>query len=55
MTLLQDVDVADASAVADRRSEILGAVRDHAGRIAYHLARVEGGDYGQRSFTTDEG
>lgn len=50
-----DVDVADAGSVADRREEVLAAVRDHAGRIAYDLARVEGGDYGQRSFATADG
>lgn len=55
MTLLEEMDIADVSAVAERREELLAALRDHAGRIAYHLARVEGGDYGQRSFTTDGG
>ena len=50
-----DVELADASAVAERRSEVLAAVRDHAGRVAYGLARLQGGDYGSRSFTTDRG
>lgn len=50
-----DVEVADASAVADRRSDVLAAVRDHAGQLAYGLARLQGGDYGRRSFSTDRG
>lgn len=50
-----DIDVTDATAVADRRDDVLAAVRDHAGQVAYNLARVGGGDYGQRSFSTDRG
>ncbi|MUV85081.1 hypothetical protein GJ631_00400 [Natronomonas sp. CBA1123] len=49
------MDLADVEEVAERREELLAAVRDHAGRIAYHIARVDGGDYGQRSFSTDDG
>jgi len=49
------LDVSDVTAVADRREEILEAVGEHAGRIAYNVARVEGGDYGRRSFSTDRG
>jgi len=45
----------DATAVADRRDELVAAVRDHAGRIAYQLARLEGGDYGQATIETDRG
>lgn len=55
MNALWDLEVDDVGAVAERRDEIVAAVRDHAGRIAYHLARVEGGDYGRRSFDTDGG
>ncbi|MCY4732249.1 hypothetical protein KY092_16975 [Natronomonas gomsonensis] len=55
MTSFADLDLADVEAVAERREELLAAVRDHAGRIAYHIARVDGGDYGQRSFSTDDG
>ena len=55
MTSFADLDLADVEAVAERREELLAAVRDHAGRIAYHMARVDGGDYGQRSFSTDDG
>ncbi|MDG5777105.1 hypothetical protein VB773_21065 [Haloarculaceae archaeon H-GB2-1] len=49
------MDPADASAVADRRDELVAAVRDHAGQIAYQLARLEGGDYGQATVDTDRG
>ena len=55
MTPFADLDLTDVDTVADRREELLAAVRDHAGRIAYHIARVDGGDYGQRSFSTDDG
>jgi hypothetical protein len=55
MDISADVDLADAEAVADRRDELLAAVRDHAGQIAYGVARVEGGDYGQRAFATESG
>lgn len=50
-----DVDIGDSDAVAERRDQVLVAVRDHAGRVAYNLARVQGGDYGERSFTTETG
>lgn len=48
-------DLEDTAGVADRRDEIVMAVRDHAGRIAYALAKLQGGDYGQRTFDTDRG
>ena len=48
-------DLEDPDAVADRRDEVLAAVQDHAGRIAYALAKLQGGDYGQRTFDTDRG
>jgi len=50
-----DIEVSDVDAVTDRREEVLAAIRDHAGRIAYNVASVEGGDYGRRSFSTDRG
>ena len=34
---------------------MVAAVRDHAGRIAYQLARLEGGDYGSVTIDTDRG
>jgi len=49
------VDPDDADAVAARRDEVVEAVRDHAGRIAYQLALLQGGDYGDRDFDTDRG
>lgn len=55
MTDWPPVDPADATAVADRRDELVAAVEDHAGRVAYHLAKLQGGDYGRRTFETDRG
>lgn len=48
-------DPADAAAIADRRGEIVAAVRDHAGQIAYQLARLKGGDDGRATIDTDHG
>lgn len=48
-------DFDDAEAIVDRRDEYIEAVRDHAGRAAYQLARLQGGDYGQETFSTDRG
>jgi hypothetical protein len=48
-------DLEDPTTVASRRDEVMAAVRDHAGQIAYALAKVQGGDYGQRTFDTDRG
>ena len=50
-----DVDVRDAAAVAERRDELVAAVRDHAGRIAYQLATLQGGDYGRETLSTPGG
>ena len=50
-----DLDAADVAAVTERRDELLAAIKDHAGRIAYNVARIEGGDYGRQSFSTDRG
>lgn len=57
MTQLSElaIDVADVASVTERREEILSAIKDHAGQVAYNLARLEGGDYGRRSFSTDRG
>ena len=49
------MDPADATAVAQQRDELVAAVRDHAGQVAYQLARLEGGDYGQADVETDRG
>ncbi|WP_436929841.1 hypothetical protein [Halosimplex halobium] len=55
MTAGLDADVVGADAAADRRDEVVAEVTDHAGRIARELARLQGGDYGQREFDTDRG
>ncbi len=55
MTDWPPVDPTDAAAVAERRDAVVDAVRDHAGRIAYELALLEGGDYGRVGFETDSG
>ncbi|WP_302081615.1 hypothetical protein [Salinibaculum rarum] len=55
MTYWPPADPTDATAIADERDEWVAAVRDHAGQIAYQLARLEGGDYGQRTVETDRG
>ncbi|KAB7514688.1 hypothetical protein DM867_06115 [Halosegnis rubeus] len=46
---------ADPDAVAAERDAVVSRIRDHAGEIAYAIARIEGGDYGRRSFKTDDG
>ncbi|MUV58186.1 hypothetical protein GJ632_14265, partial [Halogeometricum sp. CBA1124] len=50
-----DFDFADTEDVAARRDEVVAAVESHAGRIARELALLQGGDYGQRAFTTSRG
>ena len=55
MTEWPPADPADAEAIADERDEWVSAVRDHAGQIAYQLARLQGGDYGQHVVETDAG
>lgn len=55
MTDWPPVDPTDSDAVAARRDELAAAVRDHAGGIAYQLARLQGGDYGREMFTTSDG
>lgn len=50
-----DIDITDIAAVADAREQLLAAVADHAGEIAAAVARLDGGDYGSRSFSTDRG
>ncbi|MBX0303788.1 hypothetical protein [Haloarcula salinisoli] len=55
MTEWPPADPADATAVAQHRDELVAAVRDHAGQIAYQLARLQGGDYGSATIETDRG
>lgn len=50
-----DLDVRDAATVAERRDELVAVVRDHAGQIAYQLARLQGGDYGRETLSTPGG
>ncbi|WP_224268939.1 hypothetical protein [Haloprofundus salinisoli] len=53
MTEFPDAEPADD--VVTDRDETVEAVRSHAGQIARQLALLQGGDYGQRTFNTDEG
>jgi hypothetical protein len=48
-------EAASVDDVVGRRDELVAAVRDHAGRMARDLARLQGGDYGRESFRTDDG
>ena len=48
-------DPVDASEIAAQRDAVVAAVRDHAGRLAYQLARLEGGDYGDWSTEGERG
>lgn len=50
-----DLDVSDVDAVADRRDELAAAVRDHAGTVAYQLAKLQGGEYGRKTVSTAGG
>jgi hypothetical protein len=54
VTDLPDLE-SDPEAVADERDAVAAAVREHASGLARALARVQGGDYGRRAFTTDAG
>jgi hypothetical protein len=45
----------DPEQVAAQRDAVAASIREHASRLARALARVQGGDYGRRSFTTDAG
>ena len=48
-------DPADPSAVAQRRDEVVAAVREHAGTLARRVARLQGGDYGALELDTEAG
>lgn len=50
-----DADISSTEAVAEHREEILAGVESHAGRIARELALLQGGDYGSKTFNTDNG
>lgn len=47
-----DLGITDTEDPTERRDEMVAAVTDHAGQIAYQLARLQGGDYGSRDFDT---
>ena len=55
MTEQFESSVESAEDAAERRDEVVAQVRDHAGEIARELALLQGGDYGKRSFDTDDG
>ncbi|NHN60008.1 MULTISPECIES: hypothetical protein [Halorussus] len=55
MTEQFDLPVESAGDPAERRDEVVAQVREHAGTIARELALLQGGDYGERTFETDEG
>lgn len=55
MTDISGLDVTDVDAVAAERDDLVDHVRSHAGRIAYQLAKLQGGDYGRREFDTSRG
>jgi len=48
-------EAVDAEDAVARRDEVVAAVREHAGGMARSLARLDGGDYGRRSFRVDGG
>jgi hypothetical protein len=50
-----DADVADAETVREHRDELVQRVRQHAGQMARELARIQGGDYGRKTFRVDGG
>ena len=55
VTAWPPADPADATDATEGRDELVAAVRDHAGQIAYQLARLQGGDYGRETIETDSG
>ncbi|WP_267640833.1 hypothetical protein [Haloarchaeobius amylolyticus] len=55
MTEELDFDLLSADETTRRRDEVVAAVKDHAGQIARELALLQGGDYGQETFSTRKG
>ncbi|GGM56978.1 hypothetical protein J2752_000934 [Halarchaeum rubridurum] len=49
------VPVPTADAAAAERDRVVARVREHAGRLARELARLQGGDYGRRTFRVEGG
>ena len=50
-----ETDVAGTDDIVARRDEIVAEVKEHAGSMARELALLQGGDYGQKSFSTTAG
>ncbi|PCR92307.1 hypothetical protein [Natrinema ejinorense] len=50
-----EADIEGTDVIAQRRDELAARVRTHAGEIARELAVLQGGDYGQETFSTDGG
>lgn len=55
MTDVIDITLSDPEEAGDRRDDLVARVADHAGRMARGLALLQGGDYGDRSFSTEAG
>lgn len=49
------LDPDSAEDATERRDEVVEQIRTHAGQIARELALLQGGDYGKRTFETDDG
>lgn len=50
-----EADVDGTGDIVERRDEVVAEVTAHAGQMARQLALLEGGDYGQRAFSTKTG
>lgn len=50
-----EVPVPSADAPVAERDRVVARVREHAGQLARELARLQGGDYGRRTFRVDGG
>ncbi|WP_254537091.1 hypothetical protein [Halomarina litorea] len=55
MTEGTETPVSGAEDAAAERDEVVARMTEHAGEMARELALLDGGDYGQRSFSTDRG
>ncbi len=51
----EETPLAGVEDVAAERDAVVERVTEHAGGMASELARIDGGDYGSRSFSTDRG
>jgi hypothetical protein len=55
VTDVSDIPLSDPDEARERRDDLVARVTDHAGEMARGLALLQGGDYGDRTFTTDTG